>query len=358
MAGPIIRAHDVAFPRFAAPDLDEMETFLHSFGMHTAARTDDALYMRGTDADHHVHVTELGEPGISRPRLRGDACRPRHGLPPKPGPRSNELDEPGGGFVVHLHDPDGRIVDVVADVEAVEPIAVRGHAPLNVGVRRTRIGELQRVPTGAVAGEALRACSTEDAFARHARRLVFRDARAACLGRHLPRHARRAGRSIHALRSRGPAGRSPHAARSSRPVRCGSATVRGRWRTSTISWRVTTTCLPHERQHYWGIGRHVLGGQVFDYWKDPLGFTVEHWTDSDLLTADIAGWRLWAVRSHQPMGSGTACRPRLLMDLGLSGPARGIVAASSAGLGFAVRTVAGARGRARRAQRSRPRAAP
>jgi hypothetical protein len=25
---------------------------------------------------------------------------------------------------------------------------------------------------------------------------------------------------------------------------------------------------------------------VFDYWKDPLGFTVEHWTDSDLLTAD------------------------------------------------------------------------
>jgi hypothetical protein len=43
MPGTIIRAHDVVFPRFAAPDLDEMETFLHSFGMHTAARTDDAL---------------------------------------------------------------------------------------------------------------------------------------------------------------------------------------------------------------------------------------------------------------------------------------------------------------------------
>ena len=37
---------------------------------------------------------------------------------------------------------------------------------------------------------------------------------------------------------------------------------------------------------YWGIGRHVLGGQIFDYWKDPFGFTVEHWTDSDLLKAD------------------------------------------------------------------------
>jgi hypothetical protein len=41
-------------------------------------------------------------------------------------------------------------------------------------------------------------------------------------------------------------------------------------------------------RHYWGIGRHVLGGQIFDYWKDPLGFTVEHWTDSDLLAADVA----------------------------------------------------------------------
>jgi hypothetical protein len=47
--------------------------------------------------------------------------------------------------------------------------------------------------------------------------------------------------------------------------------------------------LAAQRQHYWGIGRHVLGGQVFDYWKDPLGFTVEHWTDSDLLTADTPG---------------------------------------------------------------------
>ena len=40
-------------------------------------------------------------------------------------------------------------------------------------------------------------------------------------------------------------------------------------------------------RHYWGIGRHILGGQIFDYWKDPLGFTVEHWTDGDLLDASV-----------------------------------------------------------------------
>jgi catechol 2,3-dioxygenase-like lactoylglutathione lyase family enzyme len=36
------------------------------------------------------------------------------------------------------------------------------------------------------------------------------------------------------------------------------------------------------RQHEWGVGRHLLGSQIFDYWRDPWGHTVEHWTDGDL----------------------------------------------------------------------------
>ena len=39
------------------------------------------------------------------------------------------------------------------------------------------------------------------------------------------------------------------------------------------------------RQAEWGVGRHVLGSQVFDYWRDPWGHTLEHWTDGDLFTA-------------------------------------------------------------------------
>lgn len=34
--------------------------------------------------------------------------------------------------------------------------------------------------------------------------------------------------------------------------------------------------------HQWGIGRHILGSQIYDYWLDPLGHMVEHWTDGDL----------------------------------------------------------------------------
>ncbi len=38
--------------------------------------------------------------------------------------------------------------------------------------------------------------------------------------------------------------------------------------------------------HVWGLGRHVLGSQLFDYWRDPAGFEFEHYTDGDLFTAD------------------------------------------------------------------------
>jgi len=38
-------------------------------------------------------------------------------------------------------------------------------------------------------------------------------------------------------------------------------------------------------RHDWGIGRHFLGSQVFDYWRDPWGHRIEHWTDGDVFDA-------------------------------------------------------------------------
>lgn len=34
-----------------------------------------------------------------------------------------------------------------------------------------------------------------------------------------------------------------------------------------------------------GVGRHLLGSQIFDYWRDPFGFRVEHYTDGDVVDA-------------------------------------------------------------------------
>ena len=59
----MIKVADIAYARLRAPDLDAQEEFLRHFGMARAARTDKALYMRGTDPQHHIHITELGDVG-------------------------------------------------------------------------------------------------------------------------------------------------------------------------------------------------------------------------------------------------------------------------------------------------------
>ena len=44
-------------------------------------------------------------------------------------------------------------------------------------------------------------------------------------------------------------------------------------------------------QRSWGIGRHVQGSQIFDYWRDPEGFMVEHFSDGDMFDCTLEpGW--------------------------------------------------------------------
>ena len=40
-----------------------------------------------------------------------------------------------------------------------------------------------------------------------------------------------------------------------------------------------------------GIGRHLQGSRIFDYWRDPDGFLVEHFSDGDMFDCTLQpGW--------------------------------------------------------------------
>jgi catechol 2,3-dioxygenase-like lactoylglutathione lyase family enzyme len=41
------------------------------------------------------------------------------------------------------------------------------------------------------------------------------------------------------------------------------------------------------RKHSWGIGRHRLGSQIFDYWRDPSGAQFEVYADGDVFDASV-----------------------------------------------------------------------
>jgi Glyoxalase/Bleomycin resistance protein/Dioxygenase superfamily len=302
MQEPIIKVSDVAFARFQAPDLDVMETFLTVFGMQRSARSATALYMRGSDPHHHVHVTHLGAPAFLGLALLASCRDDLATLAAATGSTVRPLDEPGGGEVVRLRDPDGRQVDVVYGIERLAPLPLRLHPPLNTGNARVRVGTLQRVLAGpsqvkrcghaAIKTKDLQALSSW--YHRHLGLLVSDD--------------------IYVESPEKPIGRFLRCDRGAEPADHHTLLLleTGEVRLGHVAWEVSDfddLMLGHDHleaagayRHYWGIGRHVLGAQVFDYWKDPLGFTVEHWTDSDLLRADTPAGSYHALEALSQWG--------------------------------------------------------
>src|SRR5262245_38331463 len=109
----LFKATDLAGGRLRAPDLDAAEGFLTNFGMVLADRTNNALYMRGTDAPHHLHVTEKGDPGFIGLAFYAASLDDLKKVGKAPGASGVEdIDEPGGGKRVLLKEPNGYQVEV------------------------------------------------------------------------------------------------------------------------------------------------------------------------------------------------------------------------------------------------------
>jgi hypothetical protein len=44
-------------------------------------------------------------------------------------------------------------------------------------------------------------------------------------------------------------------------------------------------------RHAWGIGRHIQGSQIFDYWRDADRLMFEHYADGDVFDCSVEpGW--------------------------------------------------------------------
>jgi hypothetical protein len=151
MSGPAIKILDIAYPRLRSPDLDAMEVFLTEFGMVRAARTETALYMRGTGTAHHLHITEQGEPGfVSLAYLaRSEADLVHIANHPDAVTGVEDINEPGGGRRVRLKEPNnGFIIEIVHGIEAVPELPVRYRHPNWSPEVMETIGNLERLCFG------------------------------------------------------------------------------------------------------------------------------------------------------------------------------------------------------------------
>lgn len=283
----IIKVEDVGHVRFAAPDLGRMETFLNEFGLRpTQGTTTDRLVMRGAGPAPVCHVTEKGDPGFLGMAMRARSLDDLETLAVAEGARVEISDLPGGGGKVRLQDPDGFVIDVVAGQTAgdAEPLSPRSHwntasdRPRNNDVKRFSPGPATVVRLGHVVLAVSNVVRTVDWWSEKFGLLVSDDVRLPD-GTPIASFLRCDRGSVptdhHSLNfATLPSGRVGFHHAAFEVVDFDDLVLGGEH------------LVEKGRERIWGVGRHVLGSQVFDYWADPWGNKVEHWTDGDLLTAD------------------------------------------------------------------------
>ena len=287
MNEPIIRVRDIAWIRLQSPDLDQAEKFLTDFGMAKAERTGNALYMRGSDAEHHIHITELGPPKVLSIGFHADSESDLQRLAEQASGASGveTINEPGGGKRVRLSEHNGFGIEVVHGLDRVSALPVQ-RFKFNTGPDRQRLGEVTRVSVAPSQvkriGHAV--ISTPDikqsvAWAR--RHLGFTPSEEV----HDEADENELLASfIHA--DRGKEFVDHHIMMFGRHATAGLNHVSFEVQDIDDLWAGHEWLINQKHRHCWGIGRHLLGSQIFDYWNDPWGRLHEHWTDSDRVNAD------------------------------------------------------------------------
>ncbi len=280
----LTKIQDVAHVRFRAPDLTEMQKFLQEFGLSVAHADATHLYMRAHGNAPFVHATEKGEPGFAALGFRADGRADLDRLAQATGTGVVALDMPGGGHVVRLHDPDGHLVEVVAGQETVAPLPVTPRPAVNTGLSHPRQQQTVRVSSGPATvmrlGHIVLEVAdfrTSEAWYKKHFGLITSDEIEAAPGQAMGAFLRC---------NRGDQPTDHHS------LFLLQALDKPRFNHAAFEVVDVNDVMgghdhlkAHGREASWGIGRHILGSQIFDYWLDPWGHELEHWTDGDLFTA-------------------------------------------------------------------------
>lgn len=282
------RAVELAFLMWEKRDLRPTERFWRDFGMHIVSANDDRLVARGAGSAPCIAVAERG----ARNRFVGTAFVMSEDTEllvyvKEFGATWLRPDQiPGGGQGVALRDPSGRLVWLLKGQARVDPLPVRSDliASANTGGRTQRVNRGVRTPIeparimrlGHVVLQGLDFPGLAQWYLR-VLGLIPTDVQ--YLGDGSPNLA-------FCRLDLGPTPADHHTV-----VLVGG--IEDKYEHSAYEV-VDLDAIGQGQQvlraqghrHMWGIGRHLLGSQLFDYWYDPEGFEYEHYADGDLFTAD------------------------------------------------------------------------
>lgn len=283
-------AIDIAQVTYEAPDLALMERFMTDFGLTRTAGTDDVLYMRGAGHQHHLHVTRRADvPRFAGAALEVSSRADLDELATFPGSSAvQESDEPGGGWYVRMTMPDGFLIDAIWGRAHAAPQALREVNPLNDHQNKPRVNRSTRVKREPC--EAIRLGHFVLHVSDHDASVKWLSDRFSLLKSEFfgaPDDGPIYGTFLRF--NRGKELVDHHAILVLQSDRIG---------VHHCSFEVNdldAVCSAHDYlvAQGWkldvGVGRHLMGSQIFDYWKDPFDFRVEHYTDGDVVDDTFQG---------------------------------------------------------------------
>ena len=288
----MIKVHDLGWLEFVKPDLKKAEVFALAFGFTVALRTEDELQLRGSDAGAPCVLVRRGE----RSRFVGPASVAADPVRPAAAGRGDRahrgpLPESLGGMRLEPTDPSG-IRSASSRASTSSGAGSPASPVFNVGHTRSSGSTRPSVRRGNRLGCSGSGTSWWKPPYRQALDWYLEN-----LGpdrERLPvlrRAARaRAGDELHPLRPRRHPRRPSHAGDDAGPA---NRYVHSAYQVADLDALAAggEYLREHGYRRSWGIGRHIQGSQLFDYWRDPDGFMVEHFSDGDMFDRTVEpGW--------------------------------------------------------------------
>jgi hypothetical protein len=285
----LVKADALAFLIFERPDLDRSERFLLDFGLQLIRREADVLYFRASASPACCYVVRRG----SQARFAGLGFELRESadldvLTMHAGAsRESKLEIPGGGQAVRLTDPLGHEVWALTGREHGKPqVELEARLPANTPTATPRVNATVRPPFG----------PSKVAKLGH---VVFQTTDFTGLTNWYMRHFGLLPTDVLYLPDGSPNLIFFRFDRGDEPADHHSVVIAGgladRYEHSAYEVQdldaLGQSCQYLRSKgwkHAWGIGRHSLGSQLFDYWFDPYGAEHEHYADGDVFTADYA----------------------------------------------------------------------
>ena len=275
---------DIAYVVFDHTDLDAAERYYTDFGLTVAYRTSDEIGFRPAMERGYCYVACKA----AKPGLRAIAFNASERADLEAAARFPEaspilaIEREGGGAKVMLKSPDGLPFEIVHGIKPYPKIETRAALTFNTGHDKPRRGEFQRAPKSQAP--------------------VLRLGHIALLTNNFQAN-------FEWMQSRLGLRPTDIMFGEDKNVHVGSFMHVGGAQDWTDHHTLALFPDPHPRVHHisfeledldaqgmsnmwmtqqgwkpvWGIGRHIYGSQIFDYWFDPDGNITEHFTDGDMV---------------------------------------------------------------------------